>query len=107
MQLDLPSVQQDVQDEDKTQNRPAMRLSPCIHFIETTPSVLRDIPWIQLREHKVDIKCMYTVVEVAESDFMYTVAVLTYEPVCYNYHVKGAIVNSFAWVCGKLPLSIH
>ncbi len=31
----------------------AARASPCIHFIETEPSVLRDVPWIQLREHKV------------------------------------------------------
>ncbi len=31
----------------------AAPVSPCIHFIETEPSVLRDVPWIQLREHKV------------------------------------------------------
>ena len=31
----------------------AAMASPCIHFIETEPSVLRDVPWIQLREHKV------------------------------------------------------
>lgn len=30
----------------------AAKASPCIHFIETEPSVLRDVPWIQLREHR-------------------------------------------------------
>ena len=30
-----------------------LRASPCIHFIETEPSVLRDVPWIQLIAHKV------------------------------------------------------
>ncbi len=28
----------------------AVRASPCIHFIETEPSVLRDVPWMQLME---------------------------------------------------------
>ena len=34
--------------------------SPTIHFVETAPSVLREMPWIQLREHKVQPlnKCM-------------------------------------------------
>ena len=32
------------------------RISPVIHFLETHPSLLRDVPWIELREHKV---CMY------------------------------------------------
>lgn len=36
----------------------AAQSSPCIHFIETEPSVLRDVPWIQLREHKVQYDCM-------------------------------------------------
>jgi len=31
----------------------AARAAPCIHFIETEPSVLRDVPWIQLKEFKV------------------------------------------------------
>ena len=26
---------------------------PIIHFIETTPSVLREMPWVNLKEHKV------------------------------------------------------
>ena len=25
---------------------------PVIHFIETAPSVLREMPWVNLREHK-------------------------------------------------------
>lgn len=28
-------------------------IAPVIHFVETAPSVLREMPWIQLREHKV------------------------------------------------------
>ena len=28
--------------------------APVIHFVETAPSVLREMPWVQLREHKVD-----------------------------------------------------
>ena len=31
----------------------ALRASPCIHFIETEPSVLRDVPWIQQIVHQV------------------------------------------------------
>ena len=27
--------------------------APVIHFVETAPSVLREVPWIQLEEHKV------------------------------------------------------
>ena len=27
--------------------------APVIHFVETAPSVLREMPWIQLKEHKV------------------------------------------------------
>ncbi len=34
----------------------AAHASPCIHFIETEPSVLRDVPWIRLREHRVYIR---------------------------------------------------
>ena len=30
-----------------------MATAPVIHFVETAPSVLREMPWIQLREHKV------------------------------------------------------
>ena len=26
---------------------------PCIHFVETASSVLREMPWVQLKEHKV------------------------------------------------------
>ena len=29
--------------------------TPTIHFVETAPSVLREMPWIQLREHKVQL----------------------------------------------------
>ena len=25
---------------------------PVIHFIETAPSVLREMPWVKLKEHK-------------------------------------------------------
>lgn len=31
----------------------AVSHAPCIHFIETAPSVLREMPWITLSEHKV------------------------------------------------------
>ena len=27
--------------------------APTIHFVETAPSVLREMPWVQLKEHKV------------------------------------------------------
>ena len=27
--------------------------TPIIHFVETAPSVLRELPWILLKEHKV------------------------------------------------------
>ncbi len=39
--------------------------SSCIHFIETEPSVLRDVPSIQLREHKVlNTQCMGTCIYI-------------------------------------------
>ena len=31
----------------------AKSVFPTIHFVETAPSVLRELPWILLREHKV------------------------------------------------------
>ena len=65
MQLDL-SVQQSLQHKEDPPgadlNKEALQLPPCMHFIETTPSVLRDIPWIQLREHKVHIHDKYNVI---------------------------------------------
>ena len=48
------SIQQDIQDRKGTVNGPTV-LTPCIHFIETAPSVLRDVSWIQFEEHKVFI----------------------------------------------------
>ena len=59
MQFDL-LIQQDIQSQEDSMEEPASpgrRISRCIHFIETAPSVLRDVPWIQLREHKVLVNC--------------------------------------------------
>lgn len=36
---------------------PFMIDTPVIHFIETAPSVLRELPWVKLREHKVSFIC--------------------------------------------------
>ena len=32
---------------------------PSIHFVETAPSVLRELPWILLKEHEVQPVYMY------------------------------------------------
>lgn len=32
--------------------------TPTIHFVETAPSVLREMPWIILREHGVSVECI-------------------------------------------------
>ena len=29
--------------------------APCLHFVETAPSVLREMPWVILREHTVSV----------------------------------------------------
>lgn len=33
-------------------------LFPTIHFVETAPSVIRELPWILLKEHRVLIVCV-------------------------------------------------
>lgn len=55
MQLDL-LIQQRLQGQEEIPNKQVMsnrRTHSSVHFIETAPSVLRDVPLIQLQEHKV------------------------------------------------------
>ncbi len=56
--------------------------SPCIHFIETEPSVLRDVPWIQLKEHKV-LKAEYSWVQIFA---------------LYNYSSMQNLQQTLSWV---------
>ena len=47
------------QDHRYFQSVPMKRSSidpPVIHFIETAPSVLREMPWVKLKEHKASIE---------------------------------------------------
>ena len=30
--------------------------APCLHLVETTPSILRKMPWVVLREHTVGVQ---------------------------------------------------
>ena len=41
---------------DQSQPDLSLQLPPStIHFVETTPSMLREMPWIQLKEYKVGV----------------------------------------------------
>ena len=55
--------QADLQAESQKRTQPLPRRSrtvaPSIHFVETAPSVLRELPWILLREHKVQPTYLY------------------------------------------------
>ena len=39
----------------------ATTTAPVVHFVETAPSVLREMPWIQLKEHKVHVHILYVI----------------------------------------------
>ena len=50
-------LQADLQAENQKRTQPLSHhnhtVVPSIHFVETAPSMLRELPWILLREHKV------------------------------------------------------
>jgi len=43
---------------------------PCIHYVETLPSVLQEMPWIQHEKHKVFIQDIMCISGVAKSVFL-------------------------------------
>ena len=86
LRLDAP-IQRDIQEQaEHTQEPFTKRSSPSTHFIETAPSVLRHVPWIQCVEHKVIIfyrlnsrTCIYIYIYI----YMHT-----YKRMFYQEHIK-------------------
>ena len=69
------------------------RSSPSTHFIETAPSVLRHVPWIQCVEHKVITfyrTCMHTYITDMYADIVYIIAIIVlYQFICIRLGIAG------------------
>ena len=59
-----------------------------VHFIETSPSVLREVPWITYREYKVHI-----LVNIVNKKFPHLFIIQIYSRrIVLSYHLKKLVV---------------